>query len=82
MSETISLNPSDYPPGYLEERQGHKLLATGIVFITLEVIFAVLRYHSRYTKHTPVGFDDWLIWPALVFNLALCVETIGKSIFC
>jgi hypothetical protein len=76
MSNPVSLNPADYPTGYLEERQGHKLFTVGIVLIILEVIFAVLRYHSRRKKHTPIGIDDWFIWPALVFNVAMCVETI------
>lgn len=79
MYPKLFLNPADYPPGYLSERQGYKLLIVAVLFIILETLFAGLRYFSRRKQHTPIGIDDWFIWPALVFNVGLCVESIGKS---
>jgi hypothetical protein len=72
-------NPDDYPPGYLAEYKGGQLVATSIVFIILETFFVVLRFYARRIKRASVGLDDWFIWPALVANVAVCVEAISMQ---
>lgn len=57
---------------------GSILRNTAIAFIVLQVVFTGLRYVSRYVGGMPIGLDDFLILPALIFNLALCAVSMGK----
>ncbi|PVH97044.1 hypothetical protein DM02DRAFT_644427 [Periconia macrospinosa] len=72
----LSSNPADYPPGYLQEYKGDQLIATSVVFIVLNIVFFVARLYARKARGTPTELDDWFIWPALIINLAVCLEAI------
>lgn len=72
----VSTNPDDYPPGYLAEYKGGQLIATSIVFIVLNIVFFVLRLYARKVRGVAADLDDWFLWPALVINLAVCLEAI------
>lgn len=69
-------SPNDYPPGYLEESIGPTLVAISALFIALDVVFVCLRFYSRRLIKTPLGWDDILILPALILNLATCSLTL------
>jgi hypothetical protein len=69
-------NPDDYPPGYLAEYKGGQLIATSVIFIVLDIIFFGLRLYARKIKEAPADLDDWFLWPALIVNLAVCLEAI------
>jgi len=56
---------------------GNILQGVAIAFIILGVFFVGLRYVSRYIKGLSLGLDDFLILPALIFNITLCGISIG-----
>ena len=74
----MSTSPNNYPPGYFEQNIGATLVAISAVFITLDTIFVGLRFYSRRLSDTPWGWDDTLMCPALVLNLATCSVTLRK----
>jgi hypothetical protein len=57
---------------------GNILQGVAIAFIVLAVVFVGLRYVSRYLKGMGLGLDDFLVLPALIFNITLCGISIGK----
>ena len=71
-----------YPPGFLKEYQGDRLLATSIAFIIVDVLFVTLRIYSRRLAGTTRSWDDYLIPPALVFNIGVCIVGICKNSSC
>ena len=66
-----------YPPGYLEENVGYKVVITAIVFILLDSLFVILRYVARHLGRVPAGLDDYLIAAAWVVGLGESVLSIG-----
>jgi hypothetical protein len=65
---------------YLNENRGPLVQGVAIVFIVLEIGVVIMRLASRRLIKTPLALDDYLVFPALVFCLALCALAIGK--FC
>lgn len=63
-----------FPPGYLENYSGHKLVATCITAIVLSVFFVSARFVSRWLHNTPRGWDDCLMIPALIFSVLLAAQ--------
>ena len=76
MASHFSLDPADYPPGYLDESSGASLIVACALLIVLETAFVVARQAARSRKRAAPGLDDWLIWPALLANVALCTLNI------
>lgn len=73
MSNGIQIPKGPLPPNYFTEYRGHILIIVGILFVVLNLIAFGLRAISRRIKYVPLGWDDILIIPALVFNLVLDV---------
>ena len=74
----MSESASTYPPGYLQQYSGNRLLAVSIVFIILDTIFVALRlYTRRAANNSKWGFDDDFLMPALIMNLGMCSLGIG-----
>ncbi|KAI9644757.1 hypothetical protein NHQ30_006784 [Ciborinia camelliae] len=71
---------TQYPPGYLENYNGHKLVATCISAIVLNVFFVLARFTSRWIHKTPRGWDDFLMIPALIFSVLLAALGLGYHI--
>ena len=71
-------SPNEYPPGYFEQNIGATLVAISAVFIALDIIFVGLRFYSRRLNKTPWGWDDTLMYPALVLNLGTCSVTLRR----
>lgn len=71
---------AEFPPGYLESYDGHKLVAICIAAIVLDVFFVAARFASRWIHNTPKGWDDLLMIPALLFSLLLAAEGLGTYI--
>lgn len=72
------VSSSDFPPGYLEEYNGDSLLAIGIVFIILEVVFVALRFWARRIGQVAWGADDGLIIAGLIFCEGLIACGFGE----
>jgi len=66
-------------PVNLEDYQGGQLLATCIIFIIFDVLFVGLRICSRQLADTTRGWDDYLIPPALIMNLAIAAIGLSKD---
>lgn len=67
----------DFPPGYAEADVSWQIVAVGSVFIVLNTLFVGLRFVSKGINRNPLGTDDWLIIPALVFCYGVCIIGIG-----
>lgn len=67
-----------FPPGYLEEYNGHGPIAVSIVFIVLEVVCVTLRFCARRIGKVGWGADDSLMIPAVITCLALIGCCLGE----
>lgn len=70
---------SHYSPAYLAEYIGNQVIGVAIAFMVLETVFVILRFVARRKTLSPLGWDDYLIYPALVVNLGMCAHGIGQS---
>ncbi|RAL63837.1 hypothetical protein DID88_003480 [Monilinia fructigena] len=73
---------AEFPPGYLESYDGHKLVAICVTAIVLDLFFFAARFTSRWIHNTPKGWDDFLMIPALVFTLMLAAEGLVGITYC
>lgn len=73
MSNSIQIPKGPLPPNYFTEYRGHILIIIRVLFIVLDITAFGLRAVSRGIKYVPLGWDDILIIPALIFNLVLDV---------
>ncbi|KAI3331709.1 hypothetical protein HD806DRAFT_478092 [Xylariaceae sp. AK1471] len=73
---TSSIPLSVFPPGYVDESLVPRTFAVAVTFIVLEIGIVTLRFATRYLYNTKLGIDDYLIIPALIFTLGVCVITI------
>ncbi len=69
---------SHYSQAYLAEYIGYRVIAVAVTFIALETVFVVLRSVARRKIPSPLGWDDYLIIPALVANIGICVHGISQ----
>lgn len=71
-------SPGQLPARLLNEYCGNGLMNVAIAFIVLSTVFVALRFISRFQiREAPSGSDDYLIIPAYLFELALCISGIG-----
>ncbi|PQE21091.1 integral membrane protein [Rutstroemia sp. NJR-2017a WRK4] len=73
---------TQFPPGYLEAYNGHKLVATCISCMVLIIFFVAARFTSRAIHQTPKGWDDYLMVPALLFALLLALQGLVGINYC
>lgn len=71
--------PASYSPAYLAEYSGDRLIAVSISFMIAAFLFTTLRFLARRETSSVLGWDDYLIPPALVANLGMCIHGIGES---
>ena len=58
---------------------GNEMVTVSITFIILNTVFVTLRCYARSLTKATYGWDDYLIFAGLIFNIASCVLTIGTS---
>ena len=58
---------------------GNQMVTVSITFIILNTVFVILRCYARSLTKATYGWDDYLIFASLIFNIASCVLTIGTS---
>ena len=52
----------------------HPLLVVSVLYIVLDTLFVFLRFVSRqFIRTSQLGWDDWLLVPAFIFNLGSCI---------
>ena len=61
--------------GYVREVRN-----SAIAFLVLDTTFVALRFLARTVKkQAGFGWDDWLIIPALIAGIGVCVSGIGAA---
>lgn len=74
----ISLNLS---PDTFYDYVGGQLFDVAIAFIVLSTFFVGARFFARYyIKDAPPGWDDYLIIPGYIMEIAMCAG--GLSAYC
>ena len=73
MANSIQFPHGDLPLSYFTEYRGHILVGVGVTFMVLDSIAFFLRVLSRRLNRISMVWDDILVIPALIFNLALNV---------
>ena len=59
----------------------NSLVATGIIFMILPVLFVGLRFYARSISSIKLGIDDWMMIPAIIITIANGVVQILGKIF-
>lgn len=67
----MSATNSTFPPGYLDEYIGFKLVWLSSAFIAIDFFFVGLRFYARYMSRTSIGADDYITFFSLVCAIAL-----------
>lgn len=73
------LSPDSYPPGYLTEYSGDRLVAVSTCFMILGIFFVALRFYAQRKTTSSYGWNDYLIPPALLANIGMCAHGISKN---
>lgn len=66
------------PPGHAEEDIGSRVIISASIFIVLEIVAVALRCVARLNYKSQWGADDYLMAPALLSCLGVCVVGIGE----
>jgi hypothetical protein len=72
-----SIEPS--PANNSADGDSSKLVTVSIIFIILNTVFVILRCYARSLTKATYGWEDYLIFASLIFNIASCVLSIGTS---
>ena len=62
-----------YQLSHASENRGPLIIAVTVVLIILSFAAVGLRFLARYMKALPWKADDWLMIPAVSFEVILCV---------
>lgn len=55
------------------------LIAVCFIYIVFDIVFVALRFVSRrFVKRSELGWDDYLIIPGFIFNVAACILGLRK----
>jgi hypothetical protein len=68
-------DPPTMPPN---ESRAHTLIATGIAFLVLDLLFLALRFWSRRVQGTKFRADDFFVVAALVVITGTVANSICK----
>jgi len=68
-----SIDPS---PANNSSDGDNELVTVSIIFIILNTVFVILRCYARSLTKATYGWDDYLIFASLTFNIASCVLSI------
>ena len=69
---------SKFPPEYLEQYSGNRLLATSIAFLVIDTFFVALRFLAQHLRPIKYGLDDLFIALAWLFMVLECAINIGE----
>ena len=75
---STTVDPSQFPPGYLEQNNGYQLINVAIVFGVLEPFFFTLFLISRFLNKTANGVDFYLMPFAFLFCFSHIPLAIGE----
>lgn len=64
------------PEGGLAADRSCHLVDTAVFFMILCTIFVILRFVAHRVADSAIFFDDWLIIPAYVLMMGLCIDLI------
>ena len=70
-------------PEFLAAYNGQSLLIVAGISLTLCVLLVGLRFFCRlYLRDAPIGWDDYLMVPAIFFQVGMCILAIGECCIC
>ena len=70
-----SLPPSS---AFLDADISYKALGGAIAFIVIDTSIVALRTYTRCITKSPLGWDDFLIVPAFIAAIGLCINVIRE----
>lgn len=73
--------PTEFPPGYLEEYTGDRVLAANTVILIASTILLALRLYARSLTRATRGWDEFLLVPAWIFLLGLIICLYRRLLF-
>lgn len=71
--------PPSISPARVAADTGGRVIAVASTFIVLEIGVVALRFAARIIYRLKWGVDDYLIIPALIFCIGICIIAIGES---
>ena len=63
----------------MEEYNGNRAIACGVVFLVLNTLFVGLRFVARRMKKVPWGWDDVYIVAGTLFSYGLIASCLGNA---
>ena len=76
---SLDLSPSSsYTPEPINAYTGNRVIGAAICFIFLDITLTTLRYVARRSTKSERGWDDFLILPSLLSNLAMYAVSISQ----
>ena len=72
-------NMTDFPPGYLEEDHGPKVLAATTVILVFTTVLLGLRIYARSLTKAERGWDEFLLYPSYLLLVGLLICLYRKS---
>lgn len=63
---------------FLSAYTGYQVIAVAVTFGILEIALVILRFIARRINKSSRGWDDFLIIPGLIANLAQCSLAISQ----
>ena len=77
----MAASTKDYPPGYLDEFCGDRLVVVTSVFIAAEIVFVALSFVATHVSQRSFRREEWLTILVLACNLAMNAISLGMSNF-
>ena len=78
MAEPASPPPT---PAFLAEYIGYQVIGVAVAFAIIEISLVALRFVARRINKSSPGWDDYLIIPGLIANLAQCALAISTALW-
>lgn len=78
MADELPSSLDQFPPGYLEENKGGRVIAAVTSMLAITTILFALRLYARSLTKAPRGWDDHLLIPSYIFMLGLIASIYGQ----
>ncbi len=71
--------PAQFPPGYLEENHGGRVIAATTTILVVATVLFALRLLARSMTPAKRGWDDHILIPSYLLLLALLATLYGTA---
>jgi len=66
-------------PDQLNDNRSQMVFSCAIAFVVIDISFIGMRYFTRHITKTPLGWDDLLVFPTMLFSVSVCGMQIGMK---